>query len=84
MCGWLNMIGWFGGGIGWLGMILCLIFFILIIIGVIFLIVWIVKKATYSGNEAKTGSSTLEVLKERYAKGEITKEQYEDVKKDLG
>ena len=84
MWGWPNMMGgFFGGAMGWIGMILGFIFFILIIIGVIFLIVWIVKRATHSGIEDKTGSKALEVLKERYAKGEITKEQYESMKKDL-
>lgn len=33
-----------------------------------------------------TGGSNraMEVLKERYARGEITKEQYEDMRRDLG
>ena len=84
MWGWPNMMGnFFGGGIGWIGIILSFIFFILIIIGIILLIVWLVKRTTHPGIEDKTGSKALEVLKERYAKGEITKEQYESIKKDL-
>ena len=58
---------------GWIGMILGFIFFILIIIGIVLLIVWLVKRTTHSAIEAKTESKALEVLKERYAKGEITK-----------
>ena len=84
MWGWPNMMGsFFGGGIGWIGIILSFIFFILIIIGIILLIVWLVKRTTHPGIEDKKGSKALEVLKERYAKGEITKEQYENIKKDL-
>jgi putative membrane protein len=84
MWGWPNMMGgFFGGGMGWISMILGFIFFILIIIGVVFLIVWLVKRTTHSGIEDKTVSKALEVLKERYAKGEITKDQYESMKKDL-
>jgi len=84
MWGWPNMMGGFyGGGMGWIGMILGFIFFILIIIGIIFLIIWAVKRSTHSEIEDKTGNKALEVLKERYAKGEITKEQYESMKKDL-
>lgn len=77
------MMGGSCGSIGWIGMILGIIFFIAIIVGVILLIVWIVKRTTHSTTEPKTDIKALEVLKERYAKGEITKEQYEDIKKDL-
>jgi len=84
MWGWPNMMGGFyGGGMGWIGMILGFIFFMLIIIGIIFRIIWAVKRSTHSEIEDKTGNKALEVLKERYAKGEITKEQYESMKKDL-
>ena len=84
MWGWPNMMGgFFGGGLGWIGIILSFIFFILIIIGIILLIVWLVKRTTHSGIEGKTGSKALDILKERYARGEITKDQYESIKKDL-
>ena len=84
MWGWPNMMGgFFGGGMGWISMIIGFIFFILIIIGIILLIVWIIKRTTHSGIELKTNNKALEVLKERYAKGEISKEQYESIKKDL-
>ena len=36
-----------------------------------------------SGNLAPSGSRALEVLKERYARGEIAKEQYDQMRKDL-
>ena len=83
MWGWPNMMGGYFGGMGWIGMILGFIFFIAIIIGIILFIVWIVKRTTHSYVEPKTESKALESLKERYAKGEITKEQYEEIKKDL-
>lgn len=84
MWGWPNMMGgFFGGGMSWAGIILNFIFFILIIIGIILLIVWLVKRASHPGTEGKTGSKAIEVLKERYARGEITKDQYESIKKDL-
>ena len=79
MWGW-PMMGF--GGFGGIGMIFGFIFFILIVIGVIFLIIWLVKRSGYSTTE-KPSTKSIEVLKERYAKGELTKEQYENMKKDL-
>ena len=84
MWGWPNMMGgFFGGGLGWIGMIFGFIFFILVVIGIIFLIVWLVKRSNYPGVENRTESKALEVLKERYAKGEITKDQFDNMRKDL-
>jgi putative membrane protein len=84
MWGWPNMMGGcFGGGMGWIGMLLGIIFLIAIIIGIILLVVWFVKRVTHSPTEPKTDIKAFEILKERYAKGEINKEQYEEIKKDL-
>jgi putative membrane protein len=74
----------FGGTWGIVGGIISLLFFLLIIIGVILLIVWIVRQFSHHPAQTMTGSRSLEVLRERYAKGEITKEQFEQMKKDLG
>ena len=84
MFGYPNMMGGFyGGGMGWIGMVLGFIFFILVVIGIIFLIVWLVKRSNNPGVESRTDGKALEVLKERYAKGEITKDQFDIMKKDL-
>ena len=76
------MWGWPMMGFGSIGMIFGFIFFVLIIIGVIPLIVWLVRRTGYSITD-KTSNRSLEILKERYAKGELTKEQYENIKKEL-
>ena len=84
MWGYPNMMGGFyGGGLGWIGMVFGFIFFILVVIGIIFLIVWLVKRSNYPGVENRAESKALEVLKERYAKGEITKDQFDNMKKDI-
>ena len=50
--------------------------------GVIALIVWVIKKITEK-SDSPPGHSPLDVAKERYARGEITREQFEQIKKDL-
>lgn len=68
-----------GGGIG---MFLMAVFWILILIGTLFVLKWIfVDQGRQSGSQA--GESALDVLKKRYAKGEINKEEFEEKKKDL-
>jgi len=52
------------------------------------LIIWAIVAAVRSSNESKDSDSSkpdsaLEVLKKRYARGEINKEEYEEKKKDL-
>jgi putative membrane protein len=61
--------GWGGFGLGW----------ILIILGVVALVRYL--RGTKQ-NEA--GKTPMDILKERYAKGEINKKELEEMKKDLG
>ncbi|MBW2089303.1 MAG: SHOCT domain-containing protein [Deltaproteobacteria bacterium] len=61
-----------------------MIFWILIIASLVFLINWLIRSAGRGKASRKTGSNTaLEILKERYARGEIDKEEFESKKKDL-
>jgi putative membrane protein len=72
-----GMMDGYGMGGGW--WLLGLIFWILVIIGLILLI-----KYLWEGGAAKRGQeSALEILKKRYARGEISKEEFEEKKKDL-
>ena len=71
------MGGWNGFGIlGWLPMLL---FWTLLILGVVALLRYLDNTTRVSDKE----SSPLDILKMRYAKGEIDKKEFELVKKDL-
>ena len=75
--GWNNMMGgWNGFGfLGWLPMLL---FWILLILGVVALLRYLGRSGQQQ--EHKT---PLDILKERYALGEIEKKEFEEKKKDL-
>jgi putative membrane protein len=66
--------GLMGGGFMWLFWIALIVF-----------VVWGISAATGSGTGKGTGvdKSALEILKERYARGEIDKQEFEDKKRDL-
>lgn len=66
-----SMLGWFGGGI------MMIVFWGLFIL----FMIWIVREA--SGRNTHHRSDALEILKERYAKGEISKEEFESKRKDI-
>ena len=72
-----------GYGMGWVGMILMVAFWIAIIVGIIFLIRWLVISTGTGRRAARSEESALEILKRRYARGEINKEEFEEKKKDL-
>ncbi|MBL7061943.1 MAG: SHOCT domain-containing protein [Dehalococcoidia bacterium] len=70
------------GGFGW--MWLMPIFWIVFIGLIVWAIVALVRSSSGSrGQDSSKMDSALEVLKKRYARGEIGKEEYEEKKKDL-
>ena len=75
------MDGW---GMGWFGAVFMLVIWVLVVVGLIFLIKWLVQ----STRDVPAGKSTptsraLHILEERYARGEIEKQEFHEKKKDL-
>ncbi len=70
------------GGFGWMWLmpIFFILFWGLVIWGIVALVRGLSESRGYDSSKA---NSALEVLKKRYAQGEINKEEYEEKKKDL-
>jgi len=77
----------FGMGFGLVGLLLMFLF----VGGLILLAVWAVKaifvnssSSQSSTPESSSHSTAQEILDQRYARGEITRQQYELMKQDIG
>jgi putative membrane protein len=75
-------MGW-GYGTTWLWDIILIAFWIAVVVGIIFLIRWLILSTRTGSQTPAHGNSALEVLKVRYARGEINKSEFEQIKKDL-
>lgn len=72
--GWHMMNSWFGGAVMWI------IIFLLILL----LVYLFVRSTRRPAAPYEAGRETpLEIAKKRYARGEITKAEFEEMKKDL-
>ena len=80
--------GMFGGpGGGWgpglLGLLFMLVFWVVLIAGIVLVVKWLVDQGRPAGGRAVSEESALDILKKRYARGEIDKEEFEAKKRDL-
>jgi uncharacterized membrane protein len=86
--GYGNMMGW-----GW--GIIAAVFWLLVIAGVVVLVVWGIRQLSGNAHGHKTpgqgyyaeqprGDQACEIARVRYAKGEITREQYAEICQGLG
>ncbi|MEX0806926.1 MAG: SHOCT domain-containing protein [Candidatus Binatia bacterium] len=67
-----------GGAWGIGMMFMMLVFWILVIVGLVLGVRWLMSE----GKERRSDSA-LEILRQRYARGEINKEEFEIKKRDL-
>ena len=82
---WGHGPGMMGGGygMGWFGGIIMIAFWIAVIVGIILLIRWLIISTRTTSYGTGSGESALEILKKRYARGEIDKQEFEEKKRDL-
>ena len=71
------------GGFGLAGSLVTFLFLLLIVLAVVSL-ADSGERGAARGALPTSPETPLEILKRRYAQGEITKEQYEDMKRELG
>lgn len=70
------------GIMGWFGPFGMIIFWIVAIIILVVLVRWIMASSRGIGNNG-TKETAHDILKKRYASGDITKEEFERMKRDL-
>ena len=75
MGGWGHMgYGWYGGGLMWL---------ILIIVAVVVIYFVLNRNKNRETLDDSDRESPMDILKKRYAKGDITKEEFDRLKRDI-
>ena len=74
--GYVGCCSGFVGGMGWFWMVLFWIFIAL-------LIVLLIKLYHKNHNDLRKSDRALDILKKRYAKGEINKKEFDSKRKDL-
>ncbi len=70
-----------GWGILW--MLMMTAFWFMILLGLALVIRWLWRAGSRIGPVQPPDASAMEILKKRYARGEITREQYEQMRRDL-
>ncbi|MFV1859221.1 MAG: SHOCT domain-containing protein [Anaerolineales bacterium] len=82
-----GMMGGGHGAFGGVGLILNLVITIGVIILVVVLIIWAVRRLSADGSGSSlakpSGATPKEVLQLRYSRGEITRDQYQEILADL-
>jgi putative membrane protein len=76
-----EMMGWGGGwGWSWFGIVHMVLWWFLIILGIVVLAKWLFG----GGGQGAESDRALAILRERYARGEIDKQEFDARRRDLG
>lgn len=68
---------WGAWGIGM--MLMMFVFWAVVIVGIVLAIRWLVSQ----GREPRSADTALDILRQRYARGDISREEFEAKKRDL-
>jgi putative membrane protein len=63
-------------------MIFMAVFWVLASVGLVLLTKWLVQTTKGEKGGSRVGASALDTLKERYARGEIGRDEFESMKRD--
>ena len=64
-------------------MIFMLFFWIALIVGVIYVVRWAIPSTGFNVQNPRLEASAIEVLMRRYASGEIDRQEYEQMRRDI-
>jgi putative membrane protein len=65
---------------GYGGMFMWMVFIVILVAVAVY---WLVRETRTKADHRLSGETPLDILKKRYAGGEITKDEFERMKKDL-
>lgn len=73
------------GGWGIAMMVMMVLFWAAVMIAIVFFIRWLISSSGpgQRAEHARDTDSALEILQKRYARGEISKQDYEEMRRDL-
>ena len=75
---------WDGGGWMFFGPLMMILIFVLIVAMVVLIVRWLSGASHGATPQVQPGRTPLDILKERYARGEIDKDEFEERKRVLG
>lgn len=78
------MYGWndgYGSAFSWLGVGLMMCLWVLLLLGLVLLVVWFARGGSHRSSSGT--SDACDIAKQRYARGEITKDEYNDICRTL-
>lgn len=80
--GWHHMTGW-AGGWGWVGMTLMMLVWVVVLALMIYAVVRLTGGASQRREPADDTSRAEGILRERYARGELSEEEYRKARDTL-